>query len=386
MSLEGRLDDMGLADIFQIIGISKRSGVLTLIRKEGTGRLVFNQGQVIFASSDTRSRLGYTLVKKGIISNEDLEHALRIQKGRGSKKPIGTILIDMGSLDQQTFEKELYSHVVLVVHDLLSWDSGSFHFQLSSLEDDQIASNVGFGTESLLLEACRVKDEEERKSKELEQEVLSESLKKDQKSNATGTEQPATETASTQSATLTERKDLHLLSTMISELSRPSASTELTLMILRFASEIMNRAVVFLVREKDIVGLGQFGLSFPPENEQGQIRSVRIPLSEPSIFKEVAEKKMIYKGSLSENKWHRHLIDHLSGEWPNEVFVAPVHCEGRVVVILYGDNLPDKEPIRETEGLEAFIKVAELAFSKALLERKFQDTQSPSSHDPENVI
>jgi uncharacterized protein YejL (UPF0352 family) len=378
MSLEGRLEDMGLADIFQIIGISKRSGVLTLIRKEGTGRLVFNQGQVIFASSDTRNRLGYTLVKKGIISNEDLEYALRIQKGRGSKKPIGTILIELGSLDQQTFEKELYSHVVSVVHDLLSWESGSFHFQLSSLEDDQIIFNVGFGTESLLLEAYRVKDEEERESKEREQKVPLESPEKGQKSNTTSTE-PATKTAPAQSTTLIERKDLQLLSSMISELSKPSASTELTLMILRFASEIMNRAVVFLVREVDVVGLGQFGLSFSPGNEQGQIRSVRIPLSEPSIFKEVAEKQMIYKGSLSENKWHRYLIDHLSGEWPGEVFVAPVNCVGRVVAILYGDNLPDKEPIRETEGLEAFIKVAELAFSKALLERKFQETNSSKS-------
>ena len=64
MSLEGRLEDMGLADIFQIISLSKRSGILTLIRKEGTGRLVFTQGQIIFASSDSRSRLGYSLVKK----------------------------------------------------------------------------------------------------------------------------------------------------------------------------------------------------------------------------------------------------------------------------------------------------------------------------------
>ena len=83
MSLEGRLEDLGLSDIFQIISLSKRSGVLTLIRKEGTARLVFRHGQVVFASSDSTSRLGFTLVRKGIISNEDLEFALRMQKGRG---------------------------------------------------------------------------------------------------------------------------------------------------------------------------------------------------------------------------------------------------------------------------------------------------------------
>ena len=131
MSLEGRLDDMGLSDIFQIISLSKRSGVLTLIRKEGTGRLVFNHGQVVFASSDTRNRLGYTLVQKGLIRNDDLEYALRIQKGRGSKKPIGTILVEMGSLSKESFEGELKGHIVGVVHDLLQWNTGSFYFELT---------------------------------------------------------------------------------------------------------------------------------------------------------------------------------------------------------------------------------------------------------------
>ena len=126
MSLEGRLEDMGLSDIFQIISLSKRSGVLTLIRKEGTGRLVFNQGQILFASSDSRDRLGYTLVKKGIITNDDLEYALRTQKGRGSKKPIGTLLIEMNALDLETFEKELNLHIISVVRDLLGWETGSF--------------------------------------------------------------------------------------------------------------------------------------------------------------------------------------------------------------------------------------------------------------------
>lgn len=374
MSLEGRLEDLRLADIFQIISLSKRSGVLTLIRKEGTGRLVFNQGHVVFASSDTRSRLGYTLVKKGIITNEDLEYALRVQKGRGSKKPIGTLLLEMGALDQETFDRELHNHVISVVHDLLSWDSGSFYFELGSMAEEEIASKVGFNTEALLLEALRLQDEEERdkpsippqpqtKGSEQPVSVLPESL------DTTQVAGPTTP------AMLHGRKDLHLLAAMIAELSGPASSSELTLMILRFASEMMSRAVIFLVRKDDIVGLGQFGLSFPKAEEQERIRSVRIPLSAASALKDAAENKKVYKGALYENEWHRYLIDHLGKEWPEEVFIAPLICEGRTIAVLYGDNVPNRKPIAETEGLEAFIKVAGFAFGKALLERKLQETK-----------
>ena len=138
MSLEGRLEDLGLSDIFQIISLSKRSGVLTLIRKEGTGRLVFTQGQVIYATSDTRSRLGYTLVKKGIVTNDDLEYALRVQKGRGSMKPIGTLLLEMGAISQETLEREIREHIIFIVKDLLSWNTGSFHFELGPATEEEV--------------------------------------------------------------------------------------------------------------------------------------------------------------------------------------------------------------------------------------------------------
>jgi hypothetical protein len=163
---------------------------------------------------------------------------------------------------------------------------------------------------------------------------------------------------------------------MIAELSGPSTSSEITLLVLRFASEIMNRAVILLVRKDDIVGLGQFGLVLPEGSPQERVRSISIPLSDSSVFREVVEKKAIYKSQLPQSKWHQYFVDQLGKEWPAEIFVAPLICEGRVIAILYGDNIPTKEKIGDTEGLEAFIKVTGFAFGKALLERKLHDTQS----------
>lgn len=413
MSLEGRLEDLGIGDIFQIISLSKRSGVLTLIRKEGTGRLVFNQGQVVYAMADTRSRLGYTLVKKGIITNEDLEYSLRIQKGRGSMKPIGTLLMEMGAIEQTALEREIREHIILIVKDLLSWNTGSFHFELGPPMTEEVVLLGGLNPEFLLLEGARLQDEEQRtkpepssmKSTPMDQSVSDElensgvahppqppeplsqrtPINSPPPSNASppvphktgsleetlSTSQPITSPASG-----VDRKDLILLTSMIAELSGPSTSSEITLLVLRFASEIMNRAMILLVRKDDIVGLGQFGLILPEGSPQERVRSIRIPLSEPSVFGEVVEKKAIYKSQLPQSKWHQYFVDQLGKEWPAEIFVAPLICEGRVIAILYGDNIPNKEKIGDTEGLEAFIKVTGFAFGKALLERKLHDSQS----------
>jgi hypothetical protein len=165
---------------------------------------------------------------------------------------------------------------------------------------------------------------------------------------------------------------------MINELSNPSSSSEITLMILRFASELMNRAVLFLVRREDVIGLGQFGLVFhdgSPVPAQDRVRKIQIPLKEPSVFKDVVEQKISYKGKLANTDRHRYLIQELGGDWPNEASVTPLICDGKVIAVLYGDNLPKKESLGDTEGLEAFMRVAGVAFGKALLERKLHETR-----------
>ncbi|MBI5746704.1 MAG: DUF4388 domain-containing protein [Nitrospirae bacterium] len=391
MSLEGRLEDLGLPDIFQIIGLSKRSGALTIVRQEGTGRLVFCQGQVVYASSDNKSRLGYTLVKKGLISNKDLENALKTQKLKGVKKPIGTILLDAGAIDRNTLEKEIKNHVVEVVRDLMTWESGSFHFELGDLVEGDVALKSGINPEFLLLEGARITDEEEReKGKAHEVKAQSRVIKEKEISGSTTAEEEKTRkeakpgaetepvTAQSQTKHLPQgRKDLVLLTSMIAELSGPSTSSEITLLILRFASELMNRAVLFLVKKEYIAGLGQFGIVFKEGSADVRIRDVKIPLNEESLLRDVIEKKTTFKGQLPSGGWNDYLVEQLECERPLEVFVSPLISDGKVIGLLYGDNFPNRERIAETDGLEAFIKVSGVAFGKVLLERRLQETRTP---------
>ncbi|MCK4507398.1 MAG: hypothetical protein KAU27_02580, partial [Desulfuromonadales bacterium] len=163
---------------------------------------------------------------------------------------------------------------------------------------------------------------------------------------------------------------LHLLRGMLQELSNPSLGGGIILLILRFASELMNRAVILLVKEDEIVGLGQFGIELEGESADVRVRNIRLPKAEKHVFTEALQSFAPYRREPRETKLNDYFFDQLGGERPGEVFVGPLISEGRVVAVLYGDNLPDKKPVGDTESLEIFLSQAGLAMEKALLERR----------------
>jgi hypothetical protein len=163
---------------------------------------------------------------------------------------------------------------------------------------------------------------------------------------------------------------LHLLRGMLQELNNPSLGGGIILLILRFASELMNRAVILLVKDEEIVGLGQFGIELEGESADVRVRNTRLLKAEEHVFTEALQSFSPYRREPRETEWNNYLFGQLGGKRPSEVFVGPLISEGRVVAVLYGDNLPENNPIGDTESLEIFLSQAGLAMEKALLERR----------------
>ncbi len=169
---------------------------------------------------------------------------------------------------------------------------------------------------------------------------------------------------------------LHLLRGMLQELNNPSLGGGIILLILRFASELMNRAVILLVKDKEIVGLGQFGIELKGKSADDRVRNTKLPIGEENLFAEALQSLAPYKRKPKTGPWNQYLFEQLGGQRPTEVFVGPLISEGRVVAVLYGDNLPDNKGIGDTESLEIFLSQAGLAMEKALLERRMMGNQS----------
>lgn len=387
MSLEGQLEDLGLTDILQILSLSKRSGELSIKRKEETGYVFFSKGNIVFGSAPKAGSFGIALVKKGLITQEMLTQATTIQNEQKKRKPIGTILVDLG-IKAEVIEQELIQHFMRVARDLLSWRKGFFHFELGAPIEDEIVLSSGMSAEFLLLEGARLSDEENRDGLEEDEEedepkekapaenvdaiavVESEPPRpfsfQDEIQRETELEKSAPESGNS------ARKDLQLLNTMIDELSSPSSGGEIILLILRFASELLNRTMVLLIKKEEVMGWGQCGFDLPGKSADDEIRKIKIALSEESVFKTVVRNKKTHRGVLEKNAGNNYMVNHLGGNWPQQSLVIPVFSEGRVIAFVYGDNTPVNSEIGEVEGLESFIKVAGFAFGRMMGEKKVQ--------------
>lgn len=165
---------------------------------------------------------------------------------------------------------------------------------------------------------------------------------------------------------------ISLLRGMLEELNNPSLGGGIILLVLRFASEFMNRAVIFIVKKDVIAGLGQFGIQDGEGVANQRVRGLKIPRGEQSVFSRVIESGLPAKLAPDDSVWNARLLATLGGGTPAEVFLGPILSEGKVVAILYGDNLPETKPIGDTEALEIFLSQAGLAMEKALLQRRLK--------------
>jgi CheY-like chemotaxis protein len=160
---------------------------------------------------------------------------------------------------------------------------------------------------------------------------------------------------------------------MLEELNNPQLGGGIILLVLRFAAEFVNRAVVLLVKSESIQGLGQFGLEDRDGSADSRVRSLCIPTDQPSLFTPVLKTRFSLKGEVDDSAWSSFFLDQIGEARPAEVFVGPIISEGKVVAVLYGDNIPEEKPIGDTDSLEIFLGQVGIAMDKALLQRRLQD-------------
>src|SRR5262245_21850151 len=159
MALQGTLKDFSLADIFQLIGIQKKTGVLTLKSEQETVMVSFVEGSVVGADSTTRrmeDRLGSVLVKTGKLGEPQLQEALRQQ--RSSLKRLGTVLVEGKFIDPGALSSALQIQVSQMVYRLFRWTAGEYQFSQEAKLDYDRGYIQPMSAESILMEGARILD------------------------------------------------------------------------------------------------------------------------------------------------------------------------------------------------------------------------------------
>ncbi|HKQ61036.1 MAG TPA: DUF4388 domain-containing protein [Candidatus Polarisedimenticolaceae bacterium] len=160
MSLHGSLRDFGLADILQLIGIQRKTGVLTFETAEDTVSVRFVGGQVVGADTRHRSfedRLGAVLVRTGKLTDAQLQHALRVQKT--SLQRLGRVLLAERLISEQELVDALRVQTLQIVYRLFRWREGTFNFRSAEDVDYDPKHFTPIGAETILMEGARMLDE-----------------------------------------------------------------------------------------------------------------------------------------------------------------------------------------------------------------------------------
>jgi CheY-like chemotaxis protein len=175
--------------------------------------------------------------------------------------------------------------------------------------------------------------------------------------------------------------DMAVLRSMLAELIDPANRDTVTLLVLRFASHLCERAGLFLATRRAFVGLGGFAIEEASDLFVARVRRIQVPVDQESIFGRVTRFRSMIRGPLKETDGNKLLIKGLGGAWPTgETVAAPLISGDRVAAILFGDN-PSGKPLGPTDSLEIFLQQAGLAMDRALLERKLEDSRKRGGSD-----
>ncbi|HEX6315112.1 MAG TPA: DUF4388 domain-containing protein [Gemmatimonadaceae bacterium] len=162
MAIEGPLRELGVHDVFQLLDLTRKTGVLRIRSelRDNDGVVRFVSGRVVGATMrDETHRLGRMLVQAGRVTEEELLGALAIQVREGETRRLGEILVAMGAVSRRELERQVRRQVEAVVFELLSWSEGYFSFEEGEAADGGAQEGDGLTAEALLMEAARRIDE-----------------------------------------------------------------------------------------------------------------------------------------------------------------------------------------------------------------------------------
>jgi hypothetical protein len=329
--VKGRLEEFSPAELIQTLGQLGKNGALRVRIEDPVGEdglIVFRNGKIIYAaSSSVRESLGSLLLARELISEADLEEALERQATSSEKTRLGNVLVQMGVLEQSKLEQLIREQFSTIISEFIHWSAGSFSFEpmevvdRGEIEMETAEYLVASGLESthILLDAARRADEERQ---EAEQDFGAPSVEADS------------------------------LDTLLEEVTSPSISGETVYRLLDLGSDTCGRCLLFAVYPRHFAVVGHFGLEKSTDFSAKRLSDLQIPRQSPSILARAADKRHPILAKLPTTEEEARILDALGGLSPTKSFAVPLQVEDQVILVFYGDHLPDELSTGQLEELE----------------------------------
>ena len=353
MSFAGKLEEFPLVELLQLIAASGESGKLRLTRPEADGILVFRSGKIVYAaSSSARQTLGNLLLCNNYVDEDKLNRALDLQVESKEEQRLGTILLDMGAISEETLKEIVSNQTEKVIAEFMAWDSGYFKLEVLELSDygeievdaKDFLMREGLHTEAVLSQL-------EAKLEELKQ--------------------PDDEDDRGESDSGAPRS-LATLKSIMGEIRGPEFTGEVTQKILGFTRRVLGRGVLFVVRHDGFAVMGQEGITSEDGHLENELREFFIPIHEASILLDCAERKEMVLGRLEPTLWNQSMLSALGGETATDSVAIPLTVNDKVLLVLYGDDFSEDPDTGWLEELDLLMLQAGLAMEKDLLAKRIE--------------
>jgi len=352
MSFGGRLETLDLSALLQTLSVGAASGRLTLTRLDSHAVLVLRSGRVVYVAGGSGGEtLAGRLLRENLVGEADLMTALDRQHDGTGFKRLGEVLVEMGLLAEGTVRAVVRRRMEDLIGELLAWKSGFFRFEpIRSGSDADIEVDLGdfvlpagLAPQELLMRAVTALDRGD--------------LSRLPPPETTVPPLPAgaPEGAPSPSSTGSYPVDF---------------TGEAVLSLLRFASQLLGRAVVFSVAGDTASGVGEFGVHLAGGRSGAEaVRQTVLTLREPSILRAAVERRRTYVGPLEPTRVNLALAERLGGAQVREAVAMPLLVGGEVRFVLYGDNAPSGRPLGPLDTLESSAARAARIIEKTLLAR-----------------
>jgi hypothetical protein len=162
MAIEGPLRELGIHDVFQLLDLSRKTGVLRVTSelRQDDGVVAFDNGRVVHAAIRSKSMpIEMALLQAGRVTEQDIDKARLRQANGRVKRDVVEALVDIGAITQRELERQLRLQIESVVFELMAWHEGFFSFEERSREEITVDARITVSTESLLMEGARRIDE-----------------------------------------------------------------------------------------------------------------------------------------------------------------------------------------------------------------------------------
>jgi len=162
MPIQGPLRELGIHDVFQLLDLSRKTGMLQVTSelRDDESSVWFSQGRVVHAAMRSKpATIEDILLQSGRVRQEDLERAQSFRDQIANGTAATDILVQAGALSAKELERLRREKLETVVFDLMSWREGYFSFEEREIGDVPADERTDVATESLLMESARRIDE-----------------------------------------------------------------------------------------------------------------------------------------------------------------------------------------------------------------------------------